>query len=40
LVDETAGENQSWAGVIPLVTVRGEPQRAAFVDPAVAPPVW
>jgi nitroimidazol reductase NimA-like FMN-containing flavoprotein (pyridoxamine 5'-phosphate oxidase superfamily) len=40
LVDETNGDNQSWAGVIPLTTVRGEPERAAFVDAGIAPPRW
>jgi nitroimidazol reductase NimA-like FMN-containing flavoprotein (pyridoxamine 5'-phosphate oxidase superfamily) len=39
-VDETNGANAAWAGVIPLVTVRGQPQPAAFVAPNIAAPDW
>lgn len=39
-VDETNGEISAWAGTIPILTARGEPERAVFVPATTAPPQW
>ena len=36
--DETGGESQAWAGVVPLRVVRGEPEPAPFVPDGTPPP--
>ena len=38
--DDSAGANAAWAGVIPLVTTRGTPEPAVWLDPSVSPPAW
>lgn len=40
LVDETDGECEAWAGAIPLVTTRGEPEPSSFVPAEVPAPRW
>lgn len=39
-VDETDGANNAWAGVIPLITERGTPVPAPFVEPGTFAPSW
>lgn len=38
--DDSDGTSSAWAGVIPLVTSRGEPEPAVWLGSDVAPPVW
>jgi nitroimidazol reductase NimA-like FMN-containing flavoprotein (pyridoxamine 5'-phosphate oxidase superfamily) len=38
--DDGRGESVAWAGVIPLVTSHGAPERSPFVDEGTRPPAW